>query len=359
MNIRFASFLFFCVSMVFPLKAQLEVSGDKVFFGGVNINYGDIWAHTPSIQYVEGQSLNLQARWYRELNDDEDWTSPFRHPITGLALHYISTNTTLLEDGYGATLFIEPRILDSEKFSIKTRIHGGLAYRTTKYHKEDNPLNLLISTDLSFMFELKMLIDYKFSEHFGLGVNYSFTHFSNGAVKQPNLGLNIPTYGFNINYYPESEWFRKSPKRNVDFNRKVRFGIALGTGTRHFLEDTDKYSQLLSMDLHALKRFSPWYALEIDLKVLHRQGSIEEKDVYSTDYHQFVGASLGNEFRFKNLAMLIQYGYYFYNSRDFDGAFYGRNGARYYFSDHFFTSVTMVNHGKTADYVNFSVGFFL
>lgn len=347
------------MAAVFPVKAQLQVSGDKIFFGGVNVNYGDIWAHTPSIQYVKGQSLNLQARWYRELNDDEDWLSPFRHPFTGLALHYISTNTELLEDGYGATLFIEPRILDGDKFSIKARIHGGLAYRTTKYHEENNPLNLLISTDLSFMFEAKLLFDYKFSEHFGLGLNYSFTHFSNGAVKQPNLGLNIPTYGFNINYYPESDWFQKSAKRNITVDKSLRYGLALGTGSRHFLENTDKYSQLFSLELIARKRISAWYGLELDLKLLHRQGSIEEKDVYSTNYHQFAGASLGNEFRFKNLAVLVQYGYYFYNSRNFDGAFYGSNGARYYFTEHFFTSVTMVNHGKTADYINFSAGFFL
>lgn len=359
MRIRFVYFLIFCVGAILPAQAQLQISDDKIFFGGVNVNYGDIWAHTPSIPYVKGQSLNIQARWYRELNDDDDWMSPFRHPITGFALHYIGTNTDLLEDGYGATLFVEPRILDGDRFTIKARIHGGAAYRTTKYHKEENPLNLLISTDISFMFEAKLLFDYKFSEHFGLGLNYSFTHFSNGAVKQPNLGLNIPTYGFNINYYPESDWFKKSVKRDVFYNRNIRYGIAIGTGSRHFLEDTDKYSQLVSMDLHALKRLSPWYGLELGVKLLHRQGSIEEKDEYQTDYHQFLGASLGNEFRFKNLAVLIQYGYYFYNSRDFNGSFYGRNGARYYFSDHFFTSVTMVNHGKTADYINFSVGFFL
>ena len=76
------------------------------------------------------------------------------------------------------------------RFSIDYEAGLGLTFNWKSFNPVKNDYNPSLGAKESVFIDLGVNFSYSLSSHFDLEFGYSFTHFSNGALKSPNLGLN-------------------------------------------------------------------------------------------------------------------------------------------------------------------------
>ncbi len=88
-------------------------------------------------------------------------------------------------------------------FNLKMGI--GLAYATKKYSKGSNEIHNAIGSHLNAYVQLRFGLEWKIAKSLRLVTAFTYNHYSDGAVKLPNLGINTLTGTLGIIYYPKIE----------------------------------------------------------------------------------------------------------------------------------------------------------
>ena len=76
------------------------------------------------------------------------------------------------------------------KFSLNYEAGFGFTFNWEAFNPSENNYNISLGATESVFIDVGANLNYELSPHFDLGFGYSFTHFSNGALKSPNQGLN-------------------------------------------------------------------------------------------------------------------------------------------------------------------------
>ncbi|MCS6917742.1 MAG: acyloxyacyl hydrolase [Chitinophagales bacterium] len=176
--------------------------------------YGRIVPHTikfrPSVDdpYVATE-LNIS----RQTRGTKAWQSTYRYPAVGLALSASRLgNDSILGQAWGAFPFVElplagwkNRSLQPKGFSLTFRLGSGLAWLTRWYDPETNPDNNVIPARLNNITQFQVTAEYRISRQWAVGTGLALTHYSSGAVRVPNLGINIPSARLGLSWQP-SPW---------------------------------------------------------------------------------------------------------------------------------------------------------
>jgi len=346
--------LLFIVNFLFSAKSHGQETDPKFYFGGFNINTGKIVPHTKRVEHIKGDIFAIQGKIYQNLFNTNNWQNPYKATKFGYSFMYIHTQNTSIGDLWGANLFIEPMLFTYRRLHLYSHLGAGLAYATEKFNKESNPTNYMISTDISFFFNLKLNLDYQISKQFSVGVNGGFSHCSNGALILPNLGINILNYGVNIGYHIFDE--NKQKKEILISDKKWANDFSIGIATRNTNEELNKYYLILTGD-YALNRFlNPKNILSLNLHYVIRQGEINDA-LYSTTYNSYYGIALGHELLIRKLSIITQLGNYLYDTNLNQRYWYARLGLRYYFTNNIFGMLTLTNRKQSADYIQCAIGY--
>ncbi len=349
-------FLFLLLNVVFLNKSQGQEAKSKFFFGGVTINTGKIVPHSNRVKHLTGDVFAAQIKLYQNLFSTHEWENPFKATKFGYSASYIHTNNPIIGDLWGANLFMEPSIFKYHNLHFYTHLGMGLAYATNKYNSETNPTNFMISTDISFFFNLKFNLDLRLSKEFSLGLNAGFAHCSNGAVLLPNLGINILNYGVNIGYRIFDDNIPLSNKNNIDTEKKWAHDFTLGIATRNVNEELNKYYLILAGD-YALNLFlNRKNILSLNLHYVLRQGEVNDK-YFTSNYNSYYGLALGHELQLRKLSVITQLGKYIYDTRLNQHFLYARLGLRYYVTKSIYGMITLTNRNASADYVQYAIGY--
>jgi hypothetical protein len=328
----------------------------KFYFGGLNINTGKILPHSKRIEHIKGDVFAIQAKIYQNLKNTSEWENPFKSTRFGYSLMYIHTKNAIIGDLWGANMFIEPMLFHYHRLNLYSHLGAGIAYATEKYNKETNPTNFMISTDLSFFFNLKLNLDFQVNKYFSMGLNAGFSHCSNAALNLPNLGINIWNYGVNFGYriFEENKTTVFSKINTTE--KKWANDFTLGFATRGVNEELNKYYLILTAD-YALNRFlSRKNILSLNLNYVLRQGEIND-EFYATTYNSYYGLALGHELLIRKLSLITQLGNYFYDTNLNKQYWYARLGIRYYFTTNIYGMATLTNRKQAADYLQYAIGY--
>ncbi len=348
--------LFLLINISFSAKSQGQEAKSKFYFGGFNINMGKIVPHSERVEHITGDVFAVQAKLYQRLFSTNEWENPFKASKFGYSLTYIHTKSTIIGDLWGANMFIEPMLISYRRLHLYSHLGAGIAYATKKFNKETNPTNYMISTDLSFFFNLKLNLDYQLSKKFSLGLNAGFSHCSNGALYLPNLGINILNYAVNIGYRIFDD-INSQQKNKVENNKKKwAHDFEIGVATRDVNEEIDKYYFILTGD-YALNRFlSRKNIISLNVHYVLRQGEIND-EYYSISYNSYYGLALGHELLIKKLSLITQLGNYLYDTNLNKHYWYARLGLRYYFTKDIYGMATLTNRKQSADYIQYAIGY--
>ena len=198
-----------------------------------------------------------------------------------------------------------------------------------------------------------------------LTVGTGITHFSNGAFKTPNLGINIPVVCAGIAYYlpyseniiPDTSW------KNVK-EKKSSLRLLLAGGMKQIYPAVgDTYGVFMfSLNYTRALNYKRELAAGVDIfldysdkRAVKRSGIPLKNDLGIVK----PGIYAGHNFTFSKLHILLQLGYYLYAKDKSDGRIYTRFGLEYDFSKSCFAHLALKTHFAKADFVEWGVGYTL
>jgi len=191
----------------------------------------------------------------------------------------------------------------------------------------------------------------------GIGI----THFSNGAVKMPNRGINIPSINLGLNYYLHEKQFLK-PETAIQNKSKNEFKIIGNWGIKEIYQSFGNKYMAYSLSGNCFRNFSTKRKLGIGLDIFYdtsnKKRLEEEGTIISNDFEIIKpGINIGHEWEISKLTIVFQIGSYLYTKDKNDGYIYDRLALQYDLKEHLFINVSLKTHFAKADFVEWGIGY--
>lgn len=137
------------------------------------------------------QALSLQ--YGIETDGSKLWQQIYGYPTWGFgfySVNFFSPNE--LGTPSAIYTFIEaPLFRRFKRWSINYEVGFGLTYNWKKFDIETNAFQYAIGSSNTVFIDAGLNIDILLGKRFNLTGGFTFTHFSNGATRVPNLGINL------------------------------------------------------------------------------------------------------------------------------------------------------------------------
>jgi hypothetical protein len=237
-----------------------------------------------------------------------------------------------------------------------------LGFLTKSFDRVDNFKNNAIGSHINAFINFRLLNEWNVGKNYKLQSGLSLTHFSNGAFKMPNLGVNVPTIflglskSFNYDkmaYVPDTcsslkkHWNISIIAGSCVTETEPPVGIKYFAGT--FGVQLERYFNNKGMWL---------IGAEIGYNGGNKQ-RLTGDSIFITKKSELVqtGIKAGYSFTIGNLHLPVEMGYYTTTLYKGNGPFFHRIGMRYYFANNFIANITLKTHWAKADYIEFGIGY--
>jgi hypothetical protein len=372
--------------------AQDSISSktDVTPFVGLNLNNGALLPTNDFVKGLDNQSsvfTSLSLKYgYQSLG--KNWMDyAFGMPYWGLGLN-ASYFYCKKELGFPITLFVFQggtihKI--NESLSLNYEWNLGMSFNWKPYDPFDNSENVAIgrSTNayVAFIPHIKWSISNASDLKFGIGLS----HFSNGAQKKPNKGLNLCSTFLEWDYTPENKSSVKhiSPKIDYCLNRRFDYDFLVTVSSRQVEFDTlgtglsscyvDKNFTVLAMSFSPLfvPDYKYKYGLSFDMLYDESCGAKAWRQYNANDgltydrvalgnfWNRFsAGTSLKGEMTMPYYSIFANFGYNWLQGKTKDSRLYQIMGIKFYFKENMFATFGIrATRFSKASYLYWSLGY--
>jgi len=325
-------------------------------------DYGFIIAHRPALEPLQQKKVSgFEFTFSKTTNGEKDWEKIYNFPTYGVTLAYFNLGSP---DHLGYGIAVYPGIdfplgkKNPEK-GFHFRYGTGLGYIQKKFDRENNFKNAAIGSHINGIIHFDLHYETTISARSNLELSVGITHYSNGAYRLPNLGINIAT--FSLAYGVFSGERKTFTARTIPpFNKKSYVIVHAGGFPKEIYPPLGKkyFSAVVStMWLKQVSYKSAWGLgadLFYDNSIKPRLEHIEE-EVHSMDNFR-PGIYAGYHLSVNNFGLMFNMGYYLYNAWEDDGNVYHRICLHYYF-EKLFLCANLKTHYARADMVEFGIGY--
>lgn len=300
--------MFFCQDLDTIPKSNLQ--------GTVSLQLGNFLGTNDYLKTLDHrQFVGASAELTVQTDGSKEWHKRFGLPYYGggiLALDFLKNKDIgqpfAVYGTFGGTM------KRAETHSWNYETSAGFAFGWEPFSLEKGYLNETSGSSVSIYINLGASYKYYLGKHFDLGLGLNFNHFSNGALKHPNKGLNTfspklsLTYNFNERLIPKKDTlsaFDKHSTLDVNVFGGVRHSIFFGK------DDGFEYS-----DVNLNEKFRGEYYQNWGIEtVYHRQvtyksslglgiGLMYDED-YNNKFYQDETGAIQTAKRFKKDNLLL------------------------------------------------------
>ncbi len=324
---------------------------------------GFIIAHSNAMEHLAvSHPTGIELDGQRQTTGKKYWHQLYQYPKIGYAFTYFDYHNPVLGRSFAASTYMNKAIRRTAKSELSCRMGLGLAYFTNGYDQEANSKNTVTSSALNATLHARFEYDYRVAPHYSVLVGLGLNHYSNGATKKPNMGLNIPTLTVGLNYHTLPQ-FQTTTQTVPELKKKLSYNLSTTAGWRQIGATNPKKFMVQSLTFAVLK--------PLNLKsnaVLGAEGfydrSLKVEQLTDTTLTgkpfpdtKKAGVYLGHELLFGNLAFGTQLGYYVYRPYKQGTAYYERLDLKYHFTPAIFGALDLKVHGFAADVLEWRVGY--
>ncbi len=348
--------------IIINIKAQ-----DNNFLQGLSvkpfIHYGFIANHHPEMAYFTDRHIApFEISVLKRTDGSKVWQQLYKYPEVGISLFTTSFSSS---DILGNVVAAYPFIVFSnhnKSNGFNFRIGTGLGYFSEKFSRYDNYKNLAISTHINATINFRTEYFIKVSDASDISVGVGLTHFSNGAFKTPNLGLNIITASTAISLYPYGRIKIKDTVLRLEKSKNAAFSYWLAVGEKEVYPVYGKKFKTFTLSTDVMLKTSQINRLGLGLDFFYDESDkkylIDHEISFKNDIEIMkIGASIINEFQFSKISFLQYMGLYGYSKNTSSGLLYQRLALRYYFYKGAFACISLKTHWGKADFTEFAVGY--
>ncbi len=358
--------------LFFPFRAIPQFQ-HKLFTSNMMVElkaqYGFIYAHNVVLEKMQSHVTAFELNLHQETFGKHEWERAYAYPEIGVSFWYSTLGKSpYLGDAYSIFPYINFPLVRHKKFSFNFRFGLGVGYLTNPFDRLTNYKNLAIGSHLNASADLMFEVRYKLADRLTASAGIALHHFSNGSLKLPNYGINLPLVNLGMAYRLAREnsqigdrFVAPTQRYEAIIRHQIFFEVGVLVGYKnmqsvlgenflvyHFYENT----------MFPVSRKSKWgFGLDLSydqshLKLLERRGDTVTNNLSILRPGINAAYALG----MSKVAFIFNLGYYLGGAEKSNGPFYEKLSFQYNFSRDFFASVMLKVHWGRADYVGFGLG---
>lgn len=344
-----------------PTKRSLIIE-TEVEAGGI-LASGELKEKTFKDAFYNG--VNLRVGWKIQHSSDQ-YFKLYNNPTYGIGLYSSTFNKSEVGSPYALYGFVQSPFgnVDNPKWSFDYRIGLGLSGNFRPYNEDRNPINLAIGTKNNVFIDFGIRAQRKISPHLNAGLGLAFHHFSNGALKLPNKGVNITPITASITYQPQ---IYKGPRDTTaiqPYPTKLYYHISTGVGWKQVERDWDKRFFKSTLSMYVSRHVSQKWRIGGGIDMFY-SGSGNNEEI-AEDKTGKLSAKLSGGPAFyivhvlnRNLLLNGNVGFYIHN-QEFNGEIkklFLRAGVRHYIYEGLNAGISIKAHQGKADFIEWTVGY--
>ena len=317
--------------------------------------------HTPAFEF------SLHRNTYGERR----WEVLHNYPSIGFTFYYSGFGNDSISAELGKVFalypFINFPITPSETSRLTFKLGVGVSFLTNKFDPKENFHNYAIGSHVNAAVNLSFEYRQRIVKRLHWVTSVGLTHFSNGATRSPNMGINIFSVATGFS------WCLSPPKAQMDTKLRPKNYLFEFDGKRHFVTD---YQYMLG-----IKDLSQQYGTH-QYYFVHNVGAnfmfqITERDrvglgvelVYDNsdkitkpDWGLYLkpGVLFSYEMLLDRVSFMFNVGLRNnvpLNAKTFGMLFYQKVAARYYLSDNLFASIAFTTYDIKSDFIWVGIGY--
>ena len=300
------------------------------------------------------------------------WEVLHNYPSIGLTFYYSGFRNDSISAELGHVFALYPYInfpiIPNEKSKLTFKLGVGLSYLTNKFHPTENYHNYAIGSHVNAAINLSFEYRQRIVERLHWVTSVGLTHFSNGATRTPNMGINIFSVATGFS------WYLKTPKDLRDFKLRPKNYLFEFDGKWHFVTDIqytvgfkDMSQQYGTHQYYFVHNLAGNLMLQIterdrvglglewvydpSLQTLHPEWN-RARDCMK------IGGMLSYEMLFDRMSFMFNLGIR-NNAPLFERSFlfYQKVAARFYFNDNLFATLSFTTYDIKADFISIGIGY--
>ncbi len=318
-------------------------------------------AHFPAFELSISKQTFGRARW----------EFMYGYPIVGVAYWYSSLGTTpFLGDAHAVFPYINFPISPNKNTRLYFRTGVGLGYLTKRFDRLENYKNIAIGSHLNAAVSLSFELRAKIFHRLFLTTSISLTHFSNGSMKTPNYGINIPSVNAGLAYklsksnpYQRSKVLPELYPYEFDGRKFFQVQFGGGMGYKNMEAEIGGKFMVYTLYANALKQISFKSRLGVGLDMSY--DGTDRRIVETNNGEELssffpivkTGGTIAWELMISRVSLMFNIGGYFSGEYKTEGGIYEKLGLRYYFNDKLFSEITLRAHYARADHITLGLGY--
>ena len=334
------------------------------------IHYGFLYAQHLELEVFNAHFPAFEVTVEKLTWGRHPWERAYNYPVTGVTFLYSGLGTNPgLGSAYALMPFINFPLYKTKAFTFGFRFALGLGYLTQKFDRLSNYKDIAIGSHINIAINLMLEARYRLSEYFTLTGGISLQHFSNGSLKTPNYGLNVPLINIGLAYKPvidnrniSDRFIAPTEPFSATIRRTVELDAGVALGYKDMTSQLGEYYFVYNLFENTLFRLNRMSKIGMGFDLSYDQSHKKLLEMNGDTINSIFkimrpGINAAYELIFGKLCFIINFGVYLSGEEKSDGSFYEKYCFQYNFSKNFFAHVLLKVHTIRADYIGWGVGY--
>ena len=353
------TFSFYAVSTV----AQNTDSLLKSLSINAAIHYGFYFSGNVKSDFViDSRPVLGEIDISSQTNGKKLWQQLNGYPVIGLGILFGKSGGDKYIGNVGALVpFINFPLYKRHGFKTDFKFGLGAGWVQKPFDVQTNYKDFVIGSHLNACINLHVLSGIQIERSTWLHIGFSFTHFSNGSIKLPNLGLNIPALSAGLEYS-----FIAQPtmitRPVLPLKKKWHYYLFTSAAVKQStpLESPLRLVNLMSFEILRDFSYTGRYGAGFNLTYDRALSSeVPNSPTFAFDESKLkLEASIYGSYEYVigDLSIPLQLGIYLYNNYRFS-EIYENIGIKYRFNAHWIAALLLKAHLGNGDFIQWGVGY--
>lgn len=352
--------------IVYILGFLLLVSTTKCKAQQVSLygQYGFLVPHHDAIQYSVTDYISSAEAWYFPSRSTVDrYDSLYRYPLVGGGISFSTlSNAGVFGNAWTAAgYYVVPLGWGCQRLQWNYQLGFGLSYISRIFSFESNMPNVAIGSHWNVFVRLGLGYRFRISERLVWLGGINFTHFSNGKMGAPNLGLNTTAAYTGFNYVLSPSKVFKGTIPVLAPSAPVYVVYSAGIKYPGNFVQTPYFISSISVNAGFRRGYKGYPQAGLDVFMdKSLPVTMESNGLNSQPSDAFnLGAHIGYDAVYRRLMATVQVGYIMYSPYVELTRMYSRIGFRYAITPRLFGNIAIKAHYAVADFIEWGVGYYL
>ena len=358
---KFLYIYILCLGSVF-LRAQDSPSHDFVLSLQGQTGYA-IAHHSNMTQLIKGHLFGGELDYIFRTDGSRLWQQIHHYPEMGLAVVHLDLgNPQQLGTLEGIYPYANIRLNNlSRKVSLNLKLGLGLCYITKPFDRITNHQDNAIGSHVNGFVNIRLNTVIPLSKAWRLDVGAGLSHASNGAITTPNLGLNMANINLGVGYAFGNKNLQLKKDSIPKAKRELITQIIGVVGVKELMPPgTKRYTSYgLMANFYYKFNHKNYLGGGVEMSYCNSLKKYLNDDSLKVTPGNLIraGVKISYSFNMNRLSLPIDFGFYVFDQRDFDGRFFHRIGLKYLINKHLIANITLITHWAVADYFEWGLGY--